>query len=167
MILQSSFLGWTPCFSQPWPGFSFPRIALPFHDRVTNAGKKGSGGKKGRGGSSGSAGPRGADGQRGADGEDATDGTVEWRCVDESNGVIQNGGDRFNAALEKFRVADANADGVFEPGETCEVSGVEFVNDGGLDLPEGVLVQVWSPDGSASLESSPIVLEPVEVLRNT
>ena len=33
VILQSTFLDWTPCFSQPWPGFSFPRIALPFHDR--------------------------------------------------------------------------------------------------------------------------------------
>ena len=32
-ILQRTFLDWTPCFSQPWPGFSFPRIALPFRDR--------------------------------------------------------------------------------------------------------------------------------------
>ena len=33
VILQRTFLDWTPCFSQPWPGFSFPRIALPFHGR--------------------------------------------------------------------------------------------------------------------------------------
>ena len=32
-IPQRTFLDWTPCFSQPWPGFSFPRIALHFHDR--------------------------------------------------------------------------------------------------------------------------------------
>ena len=24
-ILQRTFVDWTPCFSQPWPGFSFPR----------------------------------------------------------------------------------------------------------------------------------------------
>ena len=29
VFLQSTVLDWTPCFSQPWPGFSFPRIALP------------------------------------------------------------------------------------------------------------------------------------------
>ena len=34
-ILQRTFLGWTPCFSQPCPGFSFLRIALPFHDRTS------------------------------------------------------------------------------------------------------------------------------------
>ncbi len=28
VILQSTFLDWALCFSQPWPGFSFPRIAL-------------------------------------------------------------------------------------------------------------------------------------------
>jgi len=33
MILQSTFPDWTPCFSQLRPGFSFPRIALHFHDR--------------------------------------------------------------------------------------------------------------------------------------
>ena len=33
MILQRTFLDWTPYFSQLRPGFSFPRIALPFHDR--------------------------------------------------------------------------------------------------------------------------------------
>ena len=27
-ILQRTFLDWTPCFSQPCPGFSFPRIAF-------------------------------------------------------------------------------------------------------------------------------------------
>ena len=30
---ERTFLDWTPCFSQPWAAFSFPRIALPFHDR--------------------------------------------------------------------------------------------------------------------------------------
>ena len=35
VILQSTFLDWTPCFSQLRPGFSFPRIALPFCDRAT------------------------------------------------------------------------------------------------------------------------------------
>jgi len=33
MILQSTFLDWATCFSQLWPGLSFPRIALPFRDR--------------------------------------------------------------------------------------------------------------------------------------
>jgi len=33
MILQSTFLDWALCFSQPWTGFSFPRFALRFHDR--------------------------------------------------------------------------------------------------------------------------------------
>ena len=28
-ILQSTFLDWTPCFSQLRPGFSFLRIAIP------------------------------------------------------------------------------------------------------------------------------------------
>ena len=39
VILQSIFLDWTPCFSQPWAGFSFPRIAFPFHDRTFTAPK--------------------------------------------------------------------------------------------------------------------------------
>ena len=37
LILQSTFLDWAPCFSQLRPGCSFPRIALPFHDRCTRA----------------------------------------------------------------------------------------------------------------------------------
>ena len=28
VILHSTFLDWTPCFSQPWTGFSFPRICF-------------------------------------------------------------------------------------------------------------------------------------------
>ena len=28
-------LDWVPCFSQQRPGCSFPRIALPFHDRAS------------------------------------------------------------------------------------------------------------------------------------
>ena len=28
VILQRMFLDWAPCFSQLWPGFSFPRILL-------------------------------------------------------------------------------------------------------------------------------------------
>ena len=35
-ILQRTFLDWALCFSQPWPGFSFPRIAL-FHGRLAFA----------------------------------------------------------------------------------------------------------------------------------
>ena len=35
MILQSTFLDWTPCFSQQWAGFLFPRIALQIHDRLS------------------------------------------------------------------------------------------------------------------------------------
>ena len=34
VLLQRTFLDWPPCFSQPWTGFSFPRIALHFHDRL-------------------------------------------------------------------------------------------------------------------------------------
>ena len=37
MILQSTFLVWAPCSAQLWTGFSFPRIALSFHDRCTPA----------------------------------------------------------------------------------------------------------------------------------
>ena len=32
--LQSTYLDWTPRFSQLWPGCSFPCIALHFHDRA-------------------------------------------------------------------------------------------------------------------------------------
>ena len=38
-----TFLDWMPCFSQLWPGFSFPRVALPFHDRFQHHYAKGSG----------------------------------------------------------------------------------------------------------------------------
>ena len=34
MILQSTFLNWTLCFAQPWPGFSFPRICFAIPRQV-------------------------------------------------------------------------------------------------------------------------------------
>ena len=34
MILQRTFLEWKRRVAQPWTGFSFPRIALHFHDRM-------------------------------------------------------------------------------------------------------------------------------------
>ena len=37
VILQSTFLDWTPCFHSYGTGFSFPRIALPFHDSMLTA----------------------------------------------------------------------------------------------------------------------------------
>ena len=37
MIPQRTFVDWTRCFSQPWAGFSFPRLALQIHDRPSIA----------------------------------------------------------------------------------------------------------------------------------
>ena len=34
VLLQRTFVDWKRRAAQPWPGFSFPRIALHFHDRT-------------------------------------------------------------------------------------------------------------------------------------
>lgn len=103
---------------------------------VTEAGADGRDGKNGKRGSDGVSGNSGSSGTYGVDGAPGVDGKVALVVVDPATkSVVAQAGERFKAQMCAYDVRDEDGDGVFEPGTLAVLSGVTFVNDGGLALP--------------------------------
>ena len=94
-------------------------------------------GTHGSSGFSGSSGASGANGARGNDGHPAPHGGILWVVSSEQEGILCQGGQRYDAEVTNFSVISAIDDGIFEPNERIMVSGVAMVNSGGLPLPSG------------------------------
>ena len=93
-------------------------------------------GSNGRDGANGRSGQLGKNGDHGNDGRPAAKGGIQWEVY--YNGkVLYQAPTRFDAEVEKLRIASAVDDGIFEPNEMIMVSEVLVVNSGGLPLPAG------------------------------
>jgi hypothetical protein len=73
-------------------------------------------------------------------GNRSTPGSVTWSITDNGR-PIETSNDRFNVAVTSYLVRDENDDGIYEPGSEVIVTNVRSINNGGLTLPPGAVLQ--------------------------